>query len=253
MSFFKKKKTTGDGSMSKPTQEVSNNPYLAAKREWLERYGDYIHQASMWRLVAIACLIITAISVFGNVLQASQYKVVPYVVEVDKLGNSRAVARADRMANIPQRIVQAELANFVQDWRTVTADIDLQQKMIDRISFFVAEGGKGFLKEWYSQNNPYDKAKRGLLISVEIKGLPLSISAESYRVEWTEITRSHSGIELDRVTYEARLSVLISPPTQEAVIVKNPGGIYVTSIATSKVLGVTTSTIVPAPEHTENQ
>ena len=125
--------------------------------------------------------------------------------------------------------------------------------MIDRLSFFVAGGGKGYLKEWFAQNSPYDKAKRGILISVEIKGLPLPISTESYRVEWTEITRAHSGVELNRTTYEATLSVQISQPTQESVIVKNPGGIYVTAIATSKVLEATTQTIIPSADATDNK
>lgn len=247
MAFFKKNKDFSED------RDVSDNPYLAAKREWLERYGDYIHQANTWRTIAVLCLVITIISITGNVLQASQHKVIPYVVEVDRLGNTRGVARAERITGVPQRIVQAELAGFIRNWRTVTADIDLQQKMIDRLSFFVAGGGKGYLKEWFAQNSPYDKAKRGILISVEIKGLPLPISTESYRVEWTEITRAHSGVELNRTTYEATLSVQISQPTQESVIVKNPGGIYVTAIATSKVLEATTQTIIPSADATDNK
>ena len=136
----------------------------------------------------------------------------------------------------PKRIIQAELANFIRDWRTVTADIDLQQKMIDRLSFFAAGSSKGVLRDYYAANNPYELAKKGVLIAVEIKGLPLNVSSDSYRVEWTEITRSHTGVELDRQTYEATLSVQINPPTSDAVIVKNPGGIYVTALSMSKVL-----------------
>ena len=30
----------------------AENPYVAAKREWNERYGSYIHQARMWQIMA---------------------------------------------------------------------------------------------------------------------------------------------------------------------------------------------------------
>jgi type IV secretory pathway TrbF-like protein len=29
----------------------AENPYVAAKREWNERYGSYIHQARMWQIM----------------------------------------------------------------------------------------------------------------------------------------------------------------------------------------------------------
>lgn len=234
MSFFKKKKEQPE--MGRTAKKSANNPYLDSRQEWLERYGDYISRATQWRTVAFACLIITMISITGNVIQASQYKVVPYLVEVDNLGNTRPAVRADRAAMTPTRIIQAELASFIRNWRTVTADIDLQQKMIDRLSFFAAGSSKGVLRDYYAAHNPYEMAKKGILVAVEIKGLPLKVSADSYRVEWTEITRSHTGVELDRQTYEATLAVQINPPTSDAVIVKNPGGVYVTALSMSKVL-----------------
>lgn len=235
MSFFTKKKTEV-GTNSDKGKKSSGNPYLDSRQEWLERYGDYIARAAQWRAVAFTCLVIALISITGNVIQASQYKVVPYLVEVDRLGNTRAAVRADRASIAPQKIIQAELANFIRDWRTVTADIDLQQKMIDRLSFFAAGSSKGVLRDYYGRNNPYELAKKGKLVAVEIKGLPLSVSSDSYRVEWTEITRSHTGVELDRQTYEATLAVQINPPTSDAVIVKNPAGVYVTALSMSKVL-----------------
>lgn len=231
MSFFAK--------VSEPNFDMSpgQNPYLNAREEWLERYGSYIKRAAQWRMAAFLCLIITAISITGNVFQATQAKVVPYIVQVDDLGKAAAVSRADMAGATPQRVIQAEIANFITNWRTVTADIDLQKKMIDRLSFFAAGSAKGVLKQWFEQNNPYEVAKKGNLIHVEIKGLPLPISQDSYRVEWTETTRSHAGVELDRHTYEATLTIQLQPPTSDAVVIKNPGGVFVTAIAIGKIFG----------------
>lgn len=234
MTFFKKKtETSPPGS----TPDKGGNPYLSGREEWLERYGSYVSRAAQWRMVAFICLLLTGISITGNVIQASQVKTVPYIIEVDKLGKSSVVARADRASSTPQRLIQAEIASCISDWRTVTADVELQQKMIERLSFFMAGSAKGVLREWYEANNPYEIAKSGKLVHVEIKGLPLPVSSDSYRVEWVETVRSHAGVLLDSHTYEATVTIQINPPTVDAVLLRNPGGVYITSLSAGKVVG----------------
>lgn len=213
------------------------NPYLNGREEWLERYGSYISRARQWRLVALFCLAITGVSITGNVMQAAQVKTVPYIIEVDQLGKIGAVARADTASTTPKRLIQAEIANCISAWRTVTADVELQRSMIDRLSFFMAGTAKGVMREWFESNNPYAIAKSGRLVHVEVKGLPLPVSGDSYRVEWTETVRSHAGIILDSNQYEATVTIQLQPPTQEAAILRNPGGIYITAISAGKVIG----------------
>lgn len=234
MKFFKKKKQA-------PVQEKGGSPYLNGREEWLERYGSYISRAAQWRMAAFVCLFITLISITGNVIQASQVKTVPYIIEVDKLGKASVVARADTARGTPQRLIQAEIAKCISDWRTVTADVELQQKMIERLSFFMAGSAKGVLRQWYEANNPYEIAKSGKLVHVEIKGLPLPVSSDSYRVEWTETVRSHAGVLLDSHTYEATVTIQVNPPTVDAVLLRNPGGVYITALSAGKVVGAQNS------------
>lgn len=217
----------------------SNSPYVNGREEWLERYGAYISRAAQWRMVAFICLLVAVISVSGNVIQARQVKTVPYIIEVDKLGNSSVIARADVASATPKRLIQSSVAACISDWRTVTADVELQRKMIERLSFFMAGSAKGVLREWYEGNNPYEIAKNKL-VHVEIKGLPLPVSPDSYRVEWLETVRSHAGILLDSHVYEATVTVQINPPTTDAVLLRNPGGVYVTALSAGKVVGAQT-------------
>ena len=215
--------------------EASASPYITARQEWLERYGSYVARAAQWRLFAFICLGLTCFTLAGNIFQALQQKIVPYVVEVDKLGKSVAVGRAEVAGEIPRRVIQAELAACIVDWRTVTPDKELQQKMISRLSAFVVGAAKGTLKGWLEENNPYERAK-DYLVSVNIKGLPLPVSANSWRVEWTETVRGHSGATQSVTGYEATLTIAISPPTTDMQIVSNPGGVLITSISFSKLL-----------------
>src|ERR1700687_1939680 len=97
----------------------TDNPYLSALREWNERCGDYIARARNWRSAAFAALAISAGLALGVVWAAAQSKVVPSVVEVDKLGDAMAVGRADRAAPADARVVKAQLAAWIVDVRSL--------------------------------------------------------------------------------------------------------------------------------------
>lgn len=230
MEFLKKKDPLQDSSAQ------TNNPYINGREEWLERYGSYISRAAQWRLIACACLGILALSLFGNIMQARQVKVVPYIVEVDKLGKVSNVTRGDQSVAAPRNLVQSEIADAIINWRTVTADTELQKQMITRLSRLITGSAKGVLKQWFEENNPYEIAKSGKLIHVEIKGLPLPVSDTSYRVEWIETIRSHAGALIDQRSYEATASIQLQPPVSEADIMANPGGVYITALAASKII-----------------
>src|ERR1700730_18268033 len=98
---------------------VVDDPYLSARREWNERYGSYIARARNWRLAALGSISVSAILAGGVLWLGSQSKLVPFVVEVDKLGQAVAVQRADRATPADQRIVKAQLAAWIVDVRSV--------------------------------------------------------------------------------------------------------------------------------------
>ena len=78
--------------------------YLAARREWNERYGSYIAQAHAWRLTALASLGVAFVAVVGIAWIGAQSCIVPYVVQTDKLGDAIAVSRADVSAPADPRL-----------------------------------------------------------------------------------------------------------------------------------------------------
>ena len=123
----------------------------------------------------------------------------------------------------------------INDWRTVTADVELQKQMISRASYFFTGAAKGILKEWYSHNSPYEIAKSGKLVHVEIKSLPLPISSDTYRIEWIETVRTHTGVTVSTTPYEASVTVMIVPPASEEVLLRNPGGVQITDISANRI------------------
>lgn len=85
--------TTSYGGSGRSSDQ--HNPYARAAAEWDQRIGSARVQARNWRLMAFGCLGLTAATSAGLLWQSLQSRVVPYVVEVDHLGEARAVAPAD--------------------------------------------------------------------------------------------------------------------------------------------------------------
>lgn len=213
-----------------------DNPFLNAKEEWLERHGTYIAQAAQWRITAILALVLAVLSLSGNVYQLTRNRIDRYFVAVDDLGRAVAEKIRNQGGNTPEKVVQATVAQTIVDWRTVTVDKELQKQMINRLNLHVAGATRGMLKEWYGQYSPYEVARQGRLVNVEVRGIPLPVSQGSYRVEWTETVRNLQGNELSRQDYEAIATIELIPPQTEEVLLANPGGVYITNLSTAKRL-----------------
>ena len=115
-------------AVTAPIKEA--NPYLNARVTWNDRTKGLMGAARLWQTMALLCLLITLIAVGGALHIASQSKFVPYVVEVDKLGQPLAIAPAQVAAPVDARVVHASLAAFIANARLVTPDIALQRKAV---------------------------------------------------------------------------------------------------------------------------
>lgn len=214
----------------------SDNPYLNARQVWMERYGTHIQQARTWRMVAILVIITLGISVSGNVYQMTQSKIDRYFVAIDDLGKAVAEKIHNENKPVPERLKLYEVTQVISNWRSVTVDNALQNKMIRSLNAHTAGTARGVLAEWYRDNNPAEVAKSGKLVEVEFRTAPLPVTSDSYRVEWIEVVRNFKGVVIGRQNFEAILTVQISPPTTEEEVMANPAGVYVVNISTAKVL-----------------
>jgi type IV secretory pathway TrbF-like protein len=205
----------------------NENPYLSARREWNERYGDYIARARNWRLAAFAALGISAVLALGVVWEAAQSKVVPYVVEVDKLGDAVAVGRADRAAPADGRVVKAQLAAWIVDVRSISSDPTAEKTALARAYSMTAASATTFLDDYYRQHSPFGQA-RTIAVSVDAV---LPVSDRTYQLEWSEDARDFQGRDIETTHWLASLTIAFDPPSTERGILNNPLGLYVTGIS----------------------
>ena len=204
-----------------------DTPYLSARREWNERYGDYIARARNWRAAAFAALGVAAVLALGVVWGAAQSKVVPYVVEIDKLGDAVAVARADRAAPADARVIKGQLAAWIVDVRSLSSDPTAEKAALGRAYALSAATATTFLNDYYREHSPFGPSRT---VAVGVDAV-LPISSRTYQLQWSEDARDLQGREIGTTHWLASLTIAFDPPSDERGILSNPLGLYVTGIS----------------------
>lgn len=231
---------TGTAGEALP-DDLPANPYLASRRAWNAHVGALVASRRIWQLVGLIALLIVLASVGGLVHIGSQSRFVPYVVEVDKLGQPLAVGVADRATPADPRVIRATLATFISDLRTVTPDTALQRRAILRAYAVLAAGNAATHKtnEWFNGTDTINPFKRAATetVSVQIESV-LAQSAESWQVDWIETVHDRSG---KPTSAPARMRALVSvqvanqpSDASEQQLRDNPLGIFITDFSWSR-------------------
>jgi type IV secretory pathway TrbF-like protein len=209
-------------------------PYQRAAQVWDERIGSARVQAKNWRLMAFGSLLLSCGLAAGLVWQSTHGTVVPWVVEIDRLGEARAIApaTADYTPSDPQ--IAWYLARFIKDVRAAPADpVVVRQNWLQAYDFTTTAGAAA-LNDYARANDPFAKLGKQQ-IAVDVSSV-IRASADSFRVAWIE-RRYQDGALADTTRWTAILTIIIQPPTDADRLRKNPLGVYVNAINWSKELG----------------
>lgn len=212
------------------------NPYLAARREWDERYGHLIARERNWRLMALLCALSSLLTVAGLVYLSARTHIVPFVVAMDSLGRPVAAGAAEQTTTADDRIKRATLYTWLENLRLVTSDGVAQRKSIDRVYAYVASGSQAqaFISDFYRSDPPQKRAQTETA-SIEVQSV-LPTSDRTFEIEWAETTRDLYGTVTQRARWKAAFTIAINPPTDEVTARVNPLGIYVTNASWGKLL-----------------
>ena len=220
--------------MSKKIDET--NPYLDAKREWLERYGNYISQKRNWQIIAVLSAIISLICVIFLGYSTTQNKLIPYVIEVDKLGNTSKVGIVQNIDLKNPNVIKYSLNTFIYSWRSVWGDVEIQRKFIFDAYAYLEPNSKAFnfINEEYREKNPFKQVSKEN-VRVKVKSI-VPQNADTWQVEWEEETRNLKEEIISQITYRGFFQVKQIVPTTEEQILKNPLGIFIFYLNYAKIL-----------------
>jgi type IV secretion system protein TrbF len=206
-------------------------PYQKAAQVWDERIGSARVQAKNWRLMAFGSLLLSAGLATGLVWQSARGTIVPWVVQVDRLGEAQAVAPAEADYHPTDPQVAWHLARFIEQVRAIPADPIIVRQNWLRAYDFTSDRGALALNDFARANDPFTKVGK-VQLAVEVSSV-IRASPDSFRVAWIE-RRYENGQIAGTERWTAILTITIQQPRDAERLRKNPLGVFVNAINWSK-------------------
>lgn len=208
-------------------------PYQRAAQVWDDRIGSARVQARNWRLAFFGCLLMSGGLAGGLVWQSARGTVTPWVVEVDKLGEARAVAPADADWTPADPQIAFHLARFIEHVRSIPADpVVLRADWLSAYDFASTTGAQA-LSDYARSNDPFADVGK-FQVAVDVSSV-IRASKNSFRIAWTE-RRYQDGSLIETSRWTAILTVSLRPPRTPDALRRNPLGLFVSAISWSKEL-----------------
>jgi type IV secretion system protein VirB5 len=206
-------------------------PYQKAAQVWDERIGSARVQARNWRYMAFGCLILAGGFASALVWQSARGTVVPWVVQVDNLGQAQTVApaAADFRPTDPQ--IAWHLGRFIEQVRAIPADPIIVRQNWLRAYDWTTDRGAAALNDYARANDPFSRVGRQQ-VSVEVSSV-IRASPDSFRVAWIE-RHFENGQLATTERWTAILTIVVQTPRTAERLRVNPLGIYVNAINWSR-------------------
>jgi type IV secretion system protein VirB5 len=207
-------------------------PYLRGRVEFAGAFADLAKGKRNWQLAGFGLLGIALVLALGVVQLATQSRITPYVVEVDRLGRAQAFGPAEPLKATDQRVIVAQLASFIRDIRMVVADPVAQAELVRRAYAFVDQQAAGILDTYFAApaNDPRILG-HDITRLVEVTSVLRVPGSSTWKVSWTETAIPRVAGGPPTVTaWEGYLTTRTVPPATTERITLNPLGLYIISL-----------------------
>jgi type IV secretion system protein TrbF len=218
-----------------PPTEARKFLHKQARKEWDNRLGTQVKAAANWRRAFFGCLAVLSVESLGSIGLAraviAKPKAVPHVIEVDRIGVAHyrgPVGESGKGYNMSERSIRQHLRRFVTDLRSISSDRAVITANILEAWEWSTPVGQNLINKYVADKNPYNRAVEER-VSVEVQEI-LSLSRDSWRVQWTETRFDPNGGQIDTVAWGGAFRLvfrLSEEGVTDEMLEKNPYGIYV--------------------------
>jgi type IV secretory pathway TrbF-like protein len=166
-------------------------------------------QAKNWRLAFFGALALSGGLAGGLVWQSARGHIVPWVVQVDRLGEAQAVAPAEAGYRPTDPQISFHLARFIEQVSAIPADPVIVRQNWLRAYDFTTDRGAVALNDYARANDPFANVGR-VQVAVDVSSV-IRASPDSFRVAWTE-RRYQDGSLAATERWSAILTIVVQPP-----------------------------------------
>ena len=210
---------------------ATETPYQRAAQIWDDRIGSARIQARNWRLMAFGSLALSVGLASAVVWQSARGTVTPWVVEIDRLGQTQAVAPAAAGYEPTDPQIAWHLSRFIEQVRSIPSDPVVVRQNWLRAYEYATDKGAIALNDYARANDPFAKVGQ-TQIAVDISSV-VRASPSSFRLEWVE-RRYEEGNLAATERWSAIVSVVLQPPRTTDELRTNPLGVFVHALNWSR-------------------
>lgn len=209
------------------------SPYHAARWARDRHVAELENRIRYLRALVFIFAAVCAIAVHGAVALARQSKIVPYIVEVDRLGQPLVYGRVEDLPAPDERQLRGEIGRFVEAMRTVFTDPVAQNWMIDRSYAFTRGSARTYVDGYFSvpENNPHLLGREMIRMVARVTVRREAGTGDRWKVSWEEYEIPVRGGEATVRPWAGTLRTTLIAPANEDELVANWSGMYVTDLS----------------------
>lgn len=217
----------------------------------MSAFGDLAKGKRNWQVIAFTLCAIVLVQGLVTYRLAAAARAVPYLVQVDRLGQLAVAGRAQPLTDPDGRLVASQIADFIRTIRTVlpTTAAGAQADLLRRGYAFATPNAAAFLNNYFS-DPAHDPRVLGQRLTRDVRlssalTLPPSGStrgdtrqAQTWRLQWIETERPLGLADSAAISsWEGYVTLQIVPPKVPESIESNPLGVRITSISWTRLAG----------------
>lgn len=245
-------KLRGKGPRPEPT---TDNPYFNARLSWNLYVAPIVEGRRFKDLLCAFSMLIALVAVAENGRIGAMSKFIPVFLERGDNGEVHAT-RGDKVEDALLADYRTAVNDFIISQRTVTADADLQRKMIFKVYSMLApnDAATAQVTQFYSGGNksngkptfefytggkdssPFARAADET-VTPSLNAL-LRVTDQTWQVDWTETIRSREGEVKDVIKLRALVTVYQNKDAKmdDSQLINNGHKIFVKDQSLSKQL-----------------
>lgn len=205
------------------------NRYEKAKQEYIDTHMNMAASLHSWKLISIISLAGILVSIIFVFYISSRSTLIPYVIEVDNLGNVKSLNVATQKIYEPKEIdKEYHLREFLKRFRNLSSDVYVVNNNYKINLYFLTNSARRKYDKFLKNEEIVELFKEGFTRQIEILSLNKVVSnSNSYQVRWKEETYAENGELVKEKRYSGIFTLKIEIPNNIEELNSNPLGIRI--------------------------
>ncbi|MXZ58165.1 MAG: hypothetical protein F4Z16_06745 [Rhodothermaceae bacterium] len=220
---------------TKKKQTDPDHPHIRGRKEMERMFGDLAYRRRQWMTAALIAMTVSIILAIGMVTLVLTDRNVPWIVEVDELGDVRVAAEA-ASTEIPEHTRVAALHRLIRNMRQIPGDSRILTAQHQAAQAYLANPARqSFIQDLQNNSEALTQmlSQRHRRYVTGIKSvLALPNQRDLYRITWTE---EYEGGRSDKVGYEGYFQIQQAEIPTDEVALLNPLGLFITEYTISPI------------------